>query len=174
MNLFKTVLFTVLVPAAWTLFFPYWLFASGNARADWNLGESRWLGILLILFGAVIYLRCAGDFVFAGKGTPAPIDPPKELVVGGLYSYVRNPMYLGVMVVLLGEALFFESLGLLKLTGISFVVFSLFVLLYEEPALKRKFGASYQRYREAMPRWLPRLKRPRGKPPSGSSNFGNM
>ena len=93
-----------------------------------------------------------------GRGTPAPIDPPKELVARGLYRYVRNPMYVGVMSILVGEALIFASRTLVWYAVTVFIGFNLFVLLYEEPTLRHKFGAAYERYCAAVPRWLPRLR----------------
>jgi protein-S-isoprenylcysteine O-methyltransferase Ste14 len=101
-------------------------------------------------------------FYSARRGTPAPIDPPKELVVRGLYRYVRNPMYVGVLSVLIGEALLFESARLFWYGAAVFLLFNLFVILYEEPALGRKFGKSYQDYRAAVGRWLPRNFKSRG------------
>jgi len=112
-----------------------------------------------MLLGAAIYFRCAWDFAFAGRGTPAPIDPPKELVVKGLYRYTRNPMYIGVLTLLFGEAVFFASRQILIYAGVVFLIFHLFVMLYEEPALRRKFGDSYQRYCSAVPRWFPKIRR---------------
>jgi len=115
--------------------------------------------LVFILIGASIYLRCAWDFAFAGRGTPAPIDPPKELVVRGLYRYVRNPMYVGVLSVVVGQAIWFEARGLFAYAALCFLLFFAFVVLYEEPALRRKFGESYERYCNEVPRWIPRLKR---------------
>ena len=92
-----------------------------------------------------------------GTGTPAPIDPPRNLVVSGLYRFVRNPMYVGVALVLLSEAALFGSFRLLEYALIVWAAFFLFVVAYEEPALRRKFGVSYQAYFEAVPRWIPRL-----------------
>jgi protein-S-isoprenylcysteine O-methyltransferase Ste14 len=119
------------------------------------LGVVRYLGLIPILLGASIYLWCAWDFAFAGRGTPAPVDPPKELVVRGLYQYVRNPMYIGVLLILLGESLLFESGTLFRYTIVAFIFFYLLVVLFEEPMLTRKFGESYQRYQQTVPRWLP-------------------
>jgi protein-S-isoprenylcysteine O-methyltransferase Ste14 len=107
------------------------------------------------LIGTAIYFWCAWDFTFAGRGTPAPIDPPKELVVRGLYRYVRNPMYVGILSILLGEALLFASWRLFEYTAVVFIFFFLFVTLYEEPILRQKFGESYRRYCESVPRWIP-------------------
>ncbi|MFY9607712.1 MAG: isoprenylcysteine carboxylmethyltransferase family protein [Blastocatellia bacterium] len=159
MTLLKTLIFTILAPGTLTILVPRWLLSSPIGSERFNIGIFRYLGIVPILIGASIYLWCAWDFTFAGKGTPAPIDPPKELVVRGLYRYVRNPMYVGIGAVLIGEALLFQSLALVAYVGAVLLVFSLFVVFYEEPALTRKFGDSYRRYREAVPRWIPGIKR---------------
>lgn len=157
MALLKTILFTVLVPCAVTIYIPYRLLTSRMNSPFVPRSAVHYFGLLLIIPGALIYLRSACDFVFAGRGTPAPIDPPQELVVRGLYRHVRNPMYVGVLAVLLGEAMLFNSVALLQMAGIVFLCFHFFILLYEEPTLKRHFGESYQRYCTAVPRWLPRL-----------------
>jgi protein-S-isoprenylcysteine O-methyltransferase Ste14 len=155
MILIKTLIFTVLVPGTVTIVIPAWLLSSRSGPTPLELGVVRYSGVLPILLGAAMYAWCAWDFTFAGKGTPAPIDPPKELVVRGLYRYVRNPMYVGILSILIGEALFFQSGVLFEYAIIVFISFHLFVVLFEEPILKRKFGDSYQRYRQAVPRWLP-------------------
>jgi len=157
MVLLKTVIFTLVVPGTVTVLVPRWLLSARPAPLPIDLGALRYLGLLPILLGAAIYLWCAWDFTFAGRGTPAPIDPPKELVVRGLYRYVRNPMYLGVISLLFGEAWLFASLSLFQYVAVAFCFFYLFVVLYEEPALRRKFGEAYQKYCEAVPRWFPRI-----------------
>jgi protein-S-isoprenylcysteine O-methyltransferase Ste14 len=154
-NLLKTIIFTVIVPGTVSILIPYWLLSSRSAPPPANFGSLRFLGVLPILLGASIYLWCAWDFTFAGRGTPAPIDPPKTLVVRGLYRYVRNPMYVGVLAIILGEALLFASPRLFGYAAIVFVCFYLFVVLYEEPTLRRKFGESYEKYCRTVPRWLP-------------------
>lgn len=155
MILLKTLIFTLIVPGTVTVLIPCWLLSSRSAPpAPW-IGIFRYFGVLPMLLGASIYLWCAWDFTFAGRGTPAPIDPPKELVARGLYRYVRNPMYVGVLSILFGEALFFESRTLFGYAAIAFVFFYLFVVFYEEPVLAQKFGESYQRYRQTVPRWIP-------------------
>ena len=154
MNLIKTLIFMAIAPATLTIYLPYALLPPGRAPLP---GSLRYLGLLPILVGAVIECWCAWDFAVKGRGTPAPFDPPKELVARGLYQRVRNPMYVGVMLILLGEALLFASRFMLTYSLAVFVGFNLFVLLYEEPTLRRKFGESYERYCRAVPRWLPRL-----------------
>ena len=150
--------FTILVPGTVTVYIPYLLLSSADATQRLPLGVFRYFGVILILIGAAIYFWCAWDFTFTGRGTPAPIDPPKELVAKGLYRYVRNPMYVGVVTLLLGEAILFGSRALFIYAAVAFVIYYLFVVLYEEPVLRRKFGDAYQRYCDQTPRWLPRLK----------------
>jgi protein-S-isoprenylcysteine O-methyltransferase Ste14 len=153
----KSLIFTLLVPGTVAILVPYWIVSSG-ARGTIARGSLHYIGLPLIAIGAAIYFWCAWDFTFAGKGTPAPIDPPKHLVVRGLYRYVRNPMYVGVLSLILGQAIWFESAQLAGYAGLAFVLMHSFVLLYEEPALKRKFGESYERYCGTVPRWIPRPK----------------
>lgn len=155
----KTLLFTILVPGTVTILLPALLLSSPWNRVSLADGPFRYPGLVLIILGALVYLRCAWEFAFAGKGTPAPIDPPKELVAKGLYRYSRNPMYVGVLSVVFGEALWFESLLLAGYGVILFSGFHLFIVFYEEPALRRKFGESYRRYCAATPRWFFRTKR---------------
>jgi protein-S-isoprenylcysteine O-methyltransferase Ste14 len=159
MTLIKTLIFTIIVPGTVTVIIPYLLLSSPNAPPRSDIGAVRYLGLLPIIVGACMNLWCAWDFTFAGRGTPMPFDPPKELVARGLYRYVRNPMYVGVVSVLLGEALLFASSRLLTYAVAAFTFFFLFVLLYEEPTLGEKFGESYRRYRERVPRWIPRAPR---------------
>jgi len=154
--LLKTLLFTVLVPGTVTVLLPHLLLSSSVRQSPGLFGVFRNVGFVPILLGGLAYLWCAWDFLVAGRGTPAPLDPPKELVVRGLYRHVRNPMYIGVTSILLGESLFFESIVILIYTAIVFCGFFLLVVLYEEPTLKRQFGSSYERYIEAVPRWFPR------------------
>ena len=158
MILLKTLIFTVIVPGTVTIYVPRWLLAT-ELQPAFKLGAAHSLGLVLIALGAAIYAWCAWDFTFAGRGTPLPLDPPKELVVRGLYRYTRNPMYVGVLTVLLGEALWFGSRRLLGYTAAVALFFHLFITLYEEPALQRSFGDAYRRYRAVVPRWLLPLQR---------------
>jgi len=98
------------------------------------------------------------DFAQKGKGTPAPVDPPKELVISGLYRYVRNPMYVSVLLIIVGHFLWFGYWNLLVYAGFFLVVAHLFVTLYEEPNLGKRFGSSYENYLKEVPRWLPRFR----------------
>lgn len=152
----RTLIFTIVVPGFWTVAMPYWLLPRGARPDVRGVGAAGWL---LIAAGIALYLVCAfWGFALRGKGTPLPIDPPKKLVVGGPYAIVRNPMYWSVAFVMLGEAAVFHSRALAKLAIAFFVGANLFVRLYEEPDLKRKFGAEYEEYCRHVPRWLPRFK----------------
>jgi protein-S-isoprenylcysteine O-methyltransferase Ste14 len=152
---FETLLFTVLVPGTVTIWLPRdWLRIWGDTSpSPWTIWHIAALVPLTI--GFAIYARCVWEFAARGRGIPAPLDHPKQLVVTGLYRYVRNPMYVGVLLVLLGEALFFRSRDFLIYVLIWFAFVNLAVLVYEEPNLRRKFGASYDRYCESVRRWIP-------------------
>jgi protein-S-isoprenylcysteine O-methyltransferase Ste14 len=125
-----------------------------------SLGAIELLGILVGVAGAALALWCILTFAVIGRGTPAPFDPPRQLVVAGPYRYVRNPMYIGAGLALLGAAIFYRSGALALYTGLFLVITHVFVLLYEEPALTRTFGDAYQQYRNTVRRWLPRLDQP--------------
>jgi protein-S-isoprenylcysteine O-methyltransferase Ste14 len=114
-------------------------------------------GIALILLGLIPLVASFVRFVFEGLGTPAPIAPPQRLVVGGFYRYVRNPMYVGVVSVILGQALLLGDVRLLWYGAILWLGFHLFVLVYEEPTLRQMFGESYIIFCANVPRWIPRL-----------------
>ena len=119
-------------------------------------GVSQVVGMVVGGAGAVLALWCIFTFAFIGKGTPAPFDPPRRLVVKGPYRFVRNPMYIGAGLVLTGAMLFYESLSLLAYTGLFVLVTHFFVVLYEEPTLRRTFGTEYEAYNRRVGRWWPR------------------
>jgi protein-S-isoprenylcysteine O-methyltransferase Ste14 len=151
----RSLIFTILVPGTVTVAVPYVLQHSDAAFRLDVPGTLRPLGALAIAFGVAIYLWCTWNFGVVGKGTPAPYDPPRMLVTGGLYQWTRNPIYVGVVLILLGEGLSFDA-GVLFLYGaLLFVLFHLRVVLYEEPRLRAKFGSSYTEYCQAVPRWFP-------------------
>jgi protein-S-isoprenylcysteine O-methyltransferase Ste14 len=151
----RTLIFTVFIPGFWTVMMPYWMLPRGVRPDLRGAGAAGWL---LIAAGIALYFACAfWGFAVRGKGTPLPLDPPKKLVVVGPYRVVRNPMYWGVGSVVLGEAAIFHSVALAELAVVFAVGVILFVLLFEEPALRRKFGEEYEEYCRRVPRWLPRL-----------------
>ena len=122
-------------------------------------GAPQLAGMIMVAIGTAIALSCVFTFVFIGKGTPAPFDPPKKLVVRGPYRFVRNPMYIGAGMTLSGAALFYESLSVFIYTCLFFLITHLFVVLYEEPTLRRTFGSNYEAYFRRVSRWLPRQSR---------------
>lgn len=118
----------------------------------------RIVGIALLIVGLVPLVESVGRFALQGLGTPAPIAPPEKLVVGGFYRHVRNPMYVGVLAAILGQALLFADARLLWLAAIVWLAFHIFVLAYEEPTLRGMFEDDYDRFCTNIPRWLPRLR----------------
>ncbi|HXI25517.1 MAG TPA: isoprenylcysteine carboxylmethyltransferase family protein [Pyrinomonadaceae bacterium] len=159
MLLLRSIFFTILQPGTVAVLIPYWLISSQDAGAASRYPMLRFVGLPLIIAGAALLLWCIWDFFASGRGTISPIDPPKHLVVRGLYRYVRNPMYVAVVTILLGEAIFFVSQPVLIEAAIFFVLANLFVMLYEEPTLRRKFGDSYDEYKQTAGRWIPKLPR---------------
>jgi protein-S-isoprenylcysteine O-methyltransferase Ste14 len=157
MALFKTTIFTVLVPGTVMVVVPWLVLRFGWELAVLPVGLARWAGPVPIAVGALGYLTCALDFAITGEGTPAPIDPPRTLVTRGFYRLVRNPMYLSVLSVLIGEAMLFGSATLLAFGMALAVVFHLFVVLVEEPGLRARFGTAYEEYCRRVPRWVPRV-----------------
>jgi protein-S-isoprenylcysteine O-methyltransferase Ste14 len=112
-------------------------------------------GLLIGSLGAVLALWCVGAFAFVGKGTPAPFDPPRRLVSRGPYRFVRNPMYIGASLALFGAALFYKAVPLFLFVCAFILVTHLFVVIYEEPTLRRSFGQDYEAYCHRVHRWLP-------------------
>ena len=117
---------------------------------------ARVLGAALIVAGVIVLVQAFARFVREGSGTPAPAAPTDRLVVGGLYRYVRNPMYIAVAATIVGQALLLGQLSLLAYAALFCLVVATFVRLYEEPTLARQFGADYEAYRRAVPAWWPR------------------
>ena len=149
--------FLLLAPGTVAGLVPWWI--SGWRVRPPLLGFSpfRWLGVLLIATGSAVLLDSFARFALKGLGTPAPVFPTQHLVISGLYRHVRNPMYLAVAAVIVGQALLFGSAPVLEYGVLVYVGFYMFVLLYEEPTLRRSFGAEYETYCANVPRWIPRL-----------------
>jgi len=133
-----------------------WALTGWQVRADWPV--ARVAGIALTVAGAAFLVQAFVRFVREGRGTPAPVAPTERLVVGGLYRYVRNPMYEAVAATIVGQALILGRPGLLLYAAVFVAAVAAFVLLYEEPELARQFGDEYDAYRRAVPRWIPRLR----------------
>jgi protein-S-isoprenylcysteine O-methyltransferase Ste14 len=154
MTALKSLLFFILAPGMVAGFIPLALLRTG---AQIQTGFLSYLTFPLWLIGLAMLIWCFWDFVQKGKGTPAPIDPPKELVVSGPYNYVRNPMYVGIALILAGYFLWFEFWSLLVYGVVICLGFHSFVSLYEEPNLKKRFGAAYEGYLRRVPRWIPKF-----------------
>jgi protein-S-isoprenylcysteine O-methyltransferase Ste14 len=118
----------------------------------------RVLGAILLLAGLIVLVQAFVRFVVEGLGTPAPIAAPQRLVVGGLYRYVRNPMYVAILAAIVGQALLLGQLGVLLYPAAFWLISAAFVRWYDEPTLTRRFGADYEAYRRAVPAWWPRLR----------------
>jgi protein-S-isoprenylcysteine O-methyltransferase Ste14 len=151
MTALKSLLFLILAPGMVAGYIPLGLLLWG-ARID--TGFVSYLALPLWLCGAVIVLWSFWNFLHEGRGTPAPIEPPKELVAVGFYRYTRNPMYVGVLSLILGHFLWFGYWNLLFYAALVFLAFNTFVTYYEEPHLRRTFGAAYEDYCRRVPRWL--------------------
>ena len=147
----EAVVFLGLVAVALPFVASHWLRGGGPAPAV------RMIGWVAVASGLALSLTCIRLFVRLGDGTQSPRQPPRRLVVAGPYKVVRNPMLLGVALVLLGEALAFASRGIALYALVFVVVTTVLMRTVEEPALRRRFGAEYEAYRDRVPRWLPRL-----------------
>jgi protein-S-isoprenylcysteine O-methyltransferase Ste14 len=147
-------LFFALAPGIVAGLFPW-------AITRWRVADPvswpvRTFGVALLVAGGLVLVSAFARFVTEGLGTPAPVAPTQRLVIGGLYRYVRNPMYLAVLAAIAGQALILGRVALLAYGAVVAVAFVVFVRLYEEPTLQEAFGDAYETYRRAVPRWLPR------------------
>ncbi|MBI4517547.1 MAG: isoprenylcysteine carboxylmethyltransferase family protein [Deltaproteobacteria bacterium] len=155
--LIGTTVFVLFVgPGPVIVLVPYLLTGWNLAPAFFGWETTRWLGVVTCLAAAPLLANALVGFVRRGQGTPAPVAPPRHLVVAGVYRYVRNPMYIGVLAMIVGQGVFLASVVVLLYAAGVALAFHLFVVLYEEPALRRKFGDNYRAYCKQVPRWLPR------------------
>lgn len=149
-----SVVFFIVAPGTVAGLLPWWLTRwEGLTRSTLLLS----LGTLAILAGVAVLLHAFARFALEGSGTPAPVAPTRTLVVGGVYRFVRNPMYLAVIAIIAGQVLLFRSAALAVHALLATAAMAAFARLYEEPTLARRFGASYEDYRRNVPGWLPRL-----------------
>jgi protein-S-isoprenylcysteine O-methyltransferase Ste14 len=163
----STVIRSLLYAAA---FITAWIWIGAWARtfdAGLPIAPPAWLrpvGVVIAIAGALVVAACVGTFATVGRGTPAPFDPPREFVATGPYRFVRNPMYLGAAAVILGSGLAVSSSSIVLLAAGFLLAMNAFVLLHEEPALDRRFGESYRKYRASVHGWRvsnPKQQRPR-------------
>ena len=155
--LFKTLVIGTLFLCIVAFLIPLGIFMATRHWVVADMGTMRCAGLIPFTLGACVSLWCVKDFVVRGRGTPAPFDPPTRLVLLGPYRYVRNPMYVGLFLVLIGEAMLYASLFVLLYSLFLVAAAHIFVDFYEEPTLRRKFGESYKQYLRSVPRWLPRM-----------------
>jgi protein-S-isoprenylcysteine O-methyltransferase Ste14 len=153
----RSLAWTVLLPGLFAGYLPWRFFGLAHVQLSFQ-SPVHVLGFLCIGLGGVLLGTCIWEFARTGRGTLAPVDPPRELVVRGLYRYVRNPMYLSVTVIVLGELLLTRSRPLLVYWAVWFAAVNLFVMGYEEPTLRHRFGTAYERYTQEVGRWLPRFR----------------
>jgi protein-S-isoprenylcysteine O-methyltransferase Ste14 len=153
----RAIVYATLFIAFLLVYLPARMLSWSGVNRPATIGLAQISGAVLVAAGAVIALWCVASFVSLGKGTPAPFDAPRQLVVRGPYRFVRNPMYIGATVALAGAALYYRSMAILAYSAAFILACHLFVILYEEPTLRRSFGTDYDAYRSRVARWWPRL-----------------
>ena len=157
MALLGSAIFLVIAPGTLAVYVPWTFTRWRMAPPLFGFSSLRILGGLMIAAGLPVLLDSFARFAIQGLGTPAPVAPPQRLVVTGLYRYVRNPMYVAVTSLIFGQGLLLGSMALLEYGLVVWLGFFAFVLLYEEPTLRGKFGKEYEDYRARVPRWIPRF-----------------
>jgi protein-S-isoprenylcysteine O-methyltransferase Ste14 len=160
MNIFvlvRAITYATLFIGLVLVYVPGLLLGSASARTA-LFGVSQIVGMIITAAGAAIALWCIFTFAFVGHGTPAPFDPPRRLVIRGPYRFVRNPMYIGAILALLGAALFYMSWSILIYAIVVFFATHLFVVFYEETTLRRTFGSDYEMYCSRVKRWWPKTR----------------
>jgi protein-S-isoprenylcysteine O-methyltransferase Ste14 len=150
-----SLLFFVVAPGVVAGLIPWWLTGWHARPGPWPL---RALGLVLLAAGTAFLVSAFVRFVVEGLGTPAPVAPPTRLVIGGVYRYLRNPMYVAVLACIAGQALLLNQPGLWLYGLIAGAAMVAFTKFYEEPKLREQFGAEYEAYRRAVPGWYPRLR----------------
>jgi protein-S-isoprenylcysteine O-methyltransferase Ste14 len=151
----RSAVFILIFPGTLGGWLP-WVIAGGRSAHSAAGGVMASVAASLVVAGWSVLLWCAVEFGRRGRGTPAPYDPPVALVVSGLYRFVRNPMYVGVVAAVIGQALWFRSADVALYAALLWLAFHLRVLLYEEPRLTQSFGGTYVQYCADVPRWIPR------------------
>jgi protein-S-isoprenylcysteine O-methyltransferase Ste14 len=150
-----TIVFVALLPATVIVLGPYWI-TGWRSATRFSTSLTRWLGVILIVVALPVFVGFLGRFVFEGRGTPSPTAPTERLVVGGPFRGVRNPGYVAVDAMLIGQGLVFASPAVLAYAVLIAFAFHIFVLVYEEPTLRDTYGAEYDEYCRRVSRWIPR------------------
>ena len=153
----RAVTYSALFIGLLLIFLPARILSSTGIIQPAAMGAWQVAGMFLGASGAALAIACILTFVFVGRGTPAPFDPPRRLVVRGPYRLVRNPMYIGAGLALTGAALFYQSIPLLGYAGVFLLITHVFVMVYEEPALRQTFDGDYEAYCRRVGRWWPKL-----------------
>ena len=154
-TLFRAITYAALFISVVLVFLPAQVLRWAGVARPAVIGAPQIVGIVLVILGGTLAIWCVLAFATLGRGTPAPFDPPRLLVVRGPYRYVRNPMYIGAAVALAGASLFYESIALAGFTILFLLILHGFVMLYEERVLRRQFGADYDHYCATVHRWKP-------------------
>ncbi len=153
-----SVLFLVIAPGTVAGLVPWWISRwQFEPHSDWWV-PLQLLGAAFIALGALVLLDSFTRFAIKGLGTPAPVFPPKHLIITGLYRHVRNPMYVAIVALIIGQGLIFANVRVLEYGALIWLAFRLFVISYEEPTLRKSFGPEYEVYCRDVKRWLPRLR----------------
>jgi protein-S-isoprenylcysteine O-methyltransferase Ste14 len=153
-----TIVFTLAMPFVVAGMIPWSISKWQLLPPLFGVEATRIVGLVLCLPGLIVLLESIARFAWKGRGTPAPVAPTSQLVITGFYRYVRNPMYIAVVLLVFGQALFFANVYVALYGALLGIVFHVFVTQYEEPTLRRQFGADYDAFRSHVPRWIPRMK----------------
>ena len=156
MNTLKTLLYMGTLHGFFTYYFPYQL--ASRDKQLFDIGIFHFFALPLWIIGTLIIIQCSVDIVRRGRGTPAHLDPPKILIVNGLYRHIRNPIYFGAVLVHFGTILWFASALMILYTTLFIFSFHVLIVLFEEPVLRHTFGAAYEEYCKRVPRWIPKFK----------------
>jgi protein-S-isoprenylcysteine O-methyltransferase Ste14 len=157
MNTLKTILYIGSTHGFFTFYLPYQLALFDHRLFD--LGVFRYLALPFWIIGTLVIFWCSLDIIRKGRGTPAHFDPPKTLIINGLYRHVRNPIYLGALLVQLGHILWFGSEVVISYFLFFVLTYHILIVFVEEPILRNEFGVTYEEYTKNVPRWIPRLRK---------------
>ena len=154
----KTAVATIVVPGTASVLVPYFILRAADVSLAVPIGLIQLTAILVAALGLYMIVWVSAAFVRQGQGTPNPIEPPTRLVVTGLYRFVRNPMYVGALLIILAEAVYFRSVWLVLYAFGVWAALHIALVIFEEPQLTKRFGADYEQYLKTVPRWIPKIR----------------